>query len=64
MYGMIDVLRERPDMKAQVWVVGESDDWLEAAFSDEAAARAYCDGKTGPHWWVKQLPLDPPKDAA
>ena len=58
-----------------VWIVGESDDHLEAAFTTEAAADAYLakirerDGTTAEvwqggtyyndFWWMTEVSLDP-----
>lgn len=51
-----------------VWIVGESDDHLEAAFTSQHDAEACMaanvaadksNGLSGAHWWVTEIPLNP-----
>lgn len=47
------------------WVLGESDDHIEAIFLTEGAARAYAAAKGidlegwESHWWLDECPLEP-----
>ena len=50
-----------------VWIIGESDDHLEAAFTTQAAAETYLDkARDSSSWWITYIPLNPaepgPKD--
>lgn len=59
-------------MSASVWIVCQSDDYLEAAFTTKAAAEAWKAKRDAEYfarhgadssWWIEEVALDPASDA-